>query len=87
MSTTSHSSEQTLCTSNHGRLRWQMRGGQPDIPLDSVWHRAIGVTLHRPHGFSEVRFDRDSDTLLCRTEETIVTVLCANQESFSKAGD
>jgi hypothetical protein len=60
-----------------------MRGDQPDTPLGSVWHRAIAVSLHRPHGFSEIRFDEDSDTLLCQKEGTIVTVLCANRESFS----
>jgi hypothetical protein len=47
----------------------------------------MSVILHRPHGFTEVRFDSESDTLLCRTDGTIVTVLCANRESFSEADE
>ena len=84
MSTTATSSGTPLSTSSHGALRWQMRGNQPEVSVNVVWHRAKPVTLYRAHGFSEVRFDEDSDTLLCRSGPTIVTVLCADREAFSQ---
>lgn len=37
--------------------------------------RAETISLDRPHDFNEVKFDEESQTLLCRKGNIIVTVL------------
>lgn len=73
--------------SSHSILRWQMRGTQDqyDFPFCMIWERAETVSLNRPHDFNEVRFDEDSQTLLCRKQETVVTVLCPQYEPISRS--
>jgi len=85
MTTTSKSTSTNTSpsASNHSILRWQMRGAEDryDFP-PTIWQRAETVSLNRPNKFSEVRFDNDSGTLLCRSGGTIVTVLYAKWEPF-----
>jgi hypothetical protein len=71
------STDRIPSASKHSTLRWQMRGDleRYDFPVCSVWEQAEPVSLNRPHTFTEIRLDEDSQTLLCRRGGTIVTVL------------
>ena len=78
------SSDSTVQASNHSKLRWQMRGNSPGLPVSIVWERAEPVSLSKNQDFEEVRLDKESSTLLCCRDRTIVTVLRAGWKEFTK---
>lgn len=80
MSATTSTSGRSPYATKHGILRWQIRGNEFDLAVGAVWHRAAAVTLGRPHNFDEIRLDGESNTLLCRRDSSIITVLYAEGE-------
>jgi hypothetical protein len=73
-------SDQRVRASTHAKWRWVQRAGDVDRRPATVWHSARRVDLERPCGFSEVRYDSETETLLCVRDRHIVTVLNAAQE-------
>lgn len=72
--------DQQVRASAHAEWRWLQRAGDVDRRPATVWHSARRVELRRPCGFSEVRYDSETETLLCAQDRHIVTVLNAAQE-------
>lgn len=70
---------------SHAKLRWVQRARAFDRDLASVWRESCEIELDRPCGFSEVRHDTQSDTLLCARDGNIVTVLYASHEPLQEA--
>lgn len=64
-----------------------MRGDndQYDFPVCDVWERSEPVSLNRQHEFKEVRLDEDSQTLICEGDDTIITVLCPDEEPIARS--
>lgn len=64
----------------HAKLRWVQRSQEFSRTLESAWQNSEVCNLKRPCGFSEVRYDTQSETLLCARDGEIVTVLYAKHE-------
>jgi hypothetical protein len=75
-----NSTTQSVDVSTHAELRWLQRARGIDRDLVSAWSKSRTLELARPCGFSEVRHDAQSDTLLCARDGNIVTVLYASHE-------
>lgn len=71
--------------SNHAKLRWVQRARGFERDLASVWSKSRALELARPCGFSEVRHDAQSDTLLCARDGKLVTVLYASHEPLRES--
>ena len=68
--------------SSHADLRWVQRAHDFDRRLDYAWAEARPVDL-KDREFDRVRYDNQSETLLCANGNTLITVLIANYETFS----
>jgi hypothetical protein len=66
--------------SGHAELRWLQRTRDFDRTPESAWRKGNVCDLGRPCGFSEIRYDPPSETLLCARDGEVVTVLDANHE-------
>ena len=66
----------------HADLRWVQRSHSFDCPLRQAWDRGDTVTL-KSRDFDRVRYDEQTETLLCVKGQTLVTVLSAEYEIFS----
>lgn len=74
-------SGERIVVSHHAELRWLQRGREFDCPLPTAWQRAQQIELVRPDtGFSEVRYDAATGCLLCARDDTLTTVLNAENE-------
>jgi hypothetical protein len=78
------SSTTQIEASCHAELRWLQRAREFERTPESAWRTGDVCNLERPCGFSEVRYDTQSETLLCVTGQTLVTVLSAEHETFSR---
>lgn len=74
------SSTQEFQVTDHAKLRWVQRARDFERSLTSAWEAGSVSELARPCGFSEIRFDDRSETLLCARDGKIVTVLHARHE-------
>jgi hypothetical protein len=81
------STTQLVDVSTHAELRWLQRARGVDRDLASAWSQSRTLELARPCGFSEVRHDTQSDTLLCARDGNLVTVLYASHEPLQDPRD
>lgn len=75
-------SESRVDTSHHADLRWIQRAHELEHRAGQAWHRAKTVLLDSRE-FDRVRYDEQTDTLLCVNGKTLITVLSAEYESFA----
>jgi epoxyqueuosine reductase QueG len=76
----------TLTVSSHGDLRWVQRSHEFECRPQQAWRRAQPVTLTGGN-FDRVRYDAETETLLCVDGGVLTTVLWApyEQERFQVA--
>lgn len=69
-------------TSAHADLRWVQRAHEFHYRPSQAWNRAEVVELES-RDFDTVRYDEQTETLLCVNDGTLITVLSAAYETFS----
>ena len=70
-----------LSISSHADLRWVQRAHDFDRRLERAWEESKPVSIDY-RDFDQVRYDSQTETLLCVRDNTIVTVLRAAYEDF-----
>lgn len=78
---TQSSEEDAIEVSTHAALRWVQRTRAFEQRPQQAWRRSDAVRLEYGE-FDRVRYDTETDTLLCAREKTLVTVLNASYEQF-----
>jgi hypothetical protein len=71
-----------LYVTPHADFRWVQRAHEFDRMPNHAWHRSKPVELNYL-GFDRVRYDEQTETLLCVNNKTLVTILRAKYESFA----
>jgi hypothetical protein len=70
----------------HADLRWVQRAHEFECRPHRAWKRADPVKL-QSGDFERVRYDEQTETLLCVNGRTLITVLSAEYETFSLPSD